>query len=338
VRILRVPNLDVASWNLFGRKIRQNGGARARSFTVSGWPLLTYHFSGTGPTGTHRRVREIFDPGNAATAEIERLYEAAIEKHGQAYLERLLPAWDAFDNGKPIPAEARKLYRRHADLRTTFPTPYATDGDSYYAWLTENRPALMKAIRLNAPRARQAFQELFDEQYYLATYPDAAEAIKYRKLDTALDHYVRIGSKLNYDPNEFFVSIFYRHRAKHHDSYNLENGDYNIERTLLWHYLTVGLANGIEPIEFFDSNWYLRENSDLEVAFRVGQMTLPLAHYLNFGSYENRNPGPAFNAPRYLSDVPDARRLVETRRVRGAFGAFVRLGNVEGRIQLAGED
>lgn len=337
VRILRVPNLDVASWNLFGRVIRQKKAGNERSFTVNGWPLLTYHFSGTGPTGTHRRVREIFDPGNGATAEIERLYEAAIHKYGQATLARIAPAWDSFDNGKLIPAEARKLYRRHPDLQSAFPDPYATGNDSYFAWLIQHRPALMSAIRLSPARARQAFQELFDEQYYLATYPDAAQSISAGKFSNPVEHYVRLGSRLNYDPNEFFVSVYYRERAKHHDSYLLENGRYGVERTLLWHYIVVGLANGIEPIEFFDSNWYLREYADLEAAFRVGQLTLPLAHYLNFGAHENRNPGPSFNATRYLSDVPEARRLVETRRVRGAFGALVRLGNVEGRLSVPGD-
>lgn len=336
VKVLRVPNLDVASWNLFGREIRQKKAGNERSFTVSGWPLLTYHFSGTGPTGTHRRVREIFDPGNGATAEIERLYEQRIAKHGQAYLSRTPPLWDSFDNGKPIPAEARKLYRRHPDLQNAFSDPYLTENDSYYSWLTQNRPALMSAIRLSPPRARQAFQELFDEQFYLASHPDASEAVGTGKFANALDHYIRIGSRLNYDPNEFFVSTYYRERAKHHDSYLLESGRYSIERTLLWHYLTVGLANGVEPIEFFDSNWYLREHADLEVAFRIGQLTVPLAHYLHFGAHENRNPGPGFNATRYLSDVPEARRLVESRRARGAFGAFVRLGNVEGRVNAPG--
>jgi hypothetical protein len=332
VSILRVPNLDVASWNLFGREIEQSRADDEQSFTVDGFPLLTYHFSGTGPTGAHRRIREIFDPGNGAVAEIERLYEVAIGRNGQKELELIPPYWDLFDNGVLIEAEVRKLYRRHKDLQLAFSTPYSTGGlTTYYRWLSENRPSLVKALRVGLPRARQAFQELFDERYYLDRYPDVAAAVTNGSFTSALDHYLKLGSMLNYDPNEFFVATYYRERAKHHNSYLLGQSN-SVESTLLWHYLTVGMANGIEPIEFFDSSWYLKEYSDLEVAFRIGQLSLPLVHFLHFGSYENRNPGPRFNATRYLNDVPEARQMAESRASRGAFGAFVKMGNVAGRL------
>ncbi len=336
VKVLRVPNLDVASWNLFGRTIRQaaasdtadHGGA----FTVDDWPLITYHFSGTGPTGTHKRVRDIFDPGNGATAEIERLYEAAIARHGQADFERIDCAYDRFENDTPVTASVRKLYRRHPDLQRAFPNPYATpqDGLHLLLWVQRNRPGNSAGVAVPQERLTGAFNDLFDAEYYLAIYPDAAAAVEAGRFSSALDHYCQIGSGLMLDPNEFFVSSDYFDRAGYLERHRLRGS--GRERTLLWHYLTVGLPNGIEPIEFFDSRWYFEQNPDVAHALRLGMVSCPLAHFLKNGSREGRDPGPDFKTGHYLDATPVARKIAETGKAPGGFGALVRLGGVTGRI------
>lgn len=334
VRILRVPNLDVASWNLFGRTIRQNQPGDPASFTVDATPLITYHFSGTGPKGAHKRIREIFDPGNGATAEIERLYEAAIARHGQAELAVRDCAFDRFDDGTHITSSARKLYRDHQDLQRAFPDPFAHDTArlTYQSWLRANRPGAIDGLILPAALLDRAFSDLFDEDYYLAAHPDAADAVARGRYASALDHYCQIGSRLFLDPNEFFVSSFYHDRASDHDQHLLRSHAGTKQGTLLWHYLVSGLANGIEPIEFFDSRYYLEQNGDLRDAFRLRQVTTPLAHFLHHGSKEGRNPGPRFNGASYLETDAAARDLAGKADVRGSFGAFVRLGGVAGRV------
>ena len=332
VRVLRVPNLDVASWNLFGRTLRQTRAGKPYTFTVDGYPLITYHFSGTGPTGTHRRIRDIFDPGNGATAEIERLYEEAIAAHGQAEFEQIPCAYDLFEDGTPIAAEARKLYRRHADLQQAFADPYATPRDElcYLRWLQRNRPQAGQGLAIVPGRLARAFEDLFDEDYYLASNPEVAEDISAGRYQSALDHYCRVGSRLGLDPNAFFVTSFYLDQAGYHDGHRLRAG--GREGTLLWHYLTVGLPNGIEPIEFFDSRWYLARNEDVMRAVRLGGVTSPLAHFLHHGSGEGRDPGPDFNSTQYLSCTPAAREIIERSETTGAFAALVRLGGVAGRV------
>lgn len=332
VRILRVPNLDVASWNIFGRTLRQTRAGDDTAFTVDDYPLITYHFSGTGPTGTHRRIRDMFDPGNSATAEIERLYEAAIARHGQAELEHIPSAYDSFDNGAPVTAEARKLYRRHADLQEAFGDPYSTPADrlSYLVWLQRHRPQAGQGLAIAPDRIARAFDELFDEAYYLSTHPDAAEEIRAGRFKSALDHYCRVGSRLFLDPNEFFVTAYYDDRAGYHDRYRLRAT--GREGTYLWHYLAVGLPNGIEPIEYFDSRWYLEQNEDVARALRLGAVTSPLAHFLNHGSREGRDPGPDFSSSAYLRCTPDARKIADRDKKAGAFGALVQLGGVAGRV------
>ncbi|MDH3668470.1 MAG: hypothetical protein OEN23_16215 [Paracoccaceae bacterium] len=333
VRILKQPNLDVASWNLAGREIVQTRAGDPASFEVDGLPLITYHFSGTGPAGTHRRVREIFDPGNAAVAEIERLYEEAIARHRQAALEHHAPGHDFFDDGTDITPAARRLYRRHADLRDAFPDPYAcpADAPSYRNWLRANRPGAIAGLCLAPHRLEQAYRDLFDADFYLDRYPKALAAIAAGTYRDALDHYERIGARQFHDPNPFFVSSYYFDRASGHDPWPLSAHAGRREGTLLWHYLTVGLPSGLEPVEFFDSRWYLANNRDVETAFRLGSVSTPLAHFLHDGNRENRAPGPEFAGESYLQATPPARAAAEA---HGAFGALVRLGGIAGRVAV----
>lgn len=338
VKVLRQPNLDVASWNIAGRRVWIDVPPEhcvgepidERNFRVDDYPLLTYHFSGTGPTGTHRRIREIFDPSNPAMAEVERHYEAAIEANGQSRLAHIPPAYDLFDNGRPVLAEMRKLYRLHADLQATFPDPYATgvSGKSYLEWLNHNRPDWGR-VAVHPQRKMQAFDELFSEVYYLEKYPDAAEAVESGQYQSAKDHYIKIGSSLFYDPNEFFVSRYYFTQISDRDRHFLRSKQPGIENTLLWHYIVSGLPNGVEPIEFFDSGWYLDQYPDVRAAFKDGQLATPMRHFLLWGSAADRLPGPKF--------VPSAHPKPDPKQTdaHGIFGYFVRNGGVEGRLNLS---
>ncbi len=333
VAILKQPGLDVASWNLSHRALRQTLPGDLSSFTVDGQPLLTYHFSGTGPTGTHRRVREIFAPSSGAAAEIERLYETMIARHGQAEFAHRPPVHDFFDDGTPVTAGARRLYRSHPDLQAAFPDPYACPaGGCYRDWLRANRPGTIDGLILAPRRLAQAYADLIDAGWYLDRYPDAAEAVAAGSFRDARDHYERIGSRLLMDPNEFFVSAWYFAQAIGHDPWPLSVHAGHREGTLLWHYLTVGLATGLEPVEFFDSRWYLAQNRDVEAAFRLGTVSTPLAHFLRHGSAEGRDPGPDFRSAAYLDANPAARDLARAEGGRGAFGAFLRLGGAGGRV------
>lgn len=336
VQVLRQPNINVASWNLFGRTITQKDVASdcsTTTFEVDGEPLITYHFSGTGQSGSHRRIRETFDPGNGATAEIERIYEDAIACQEQAQFENLPFGFDHFENGEKITAELRKLYRRNGDLRRAFPDPFScpTDKLCFLEWVRQNRPGVIGGYHVPTEMMQTAFMDLFDRDFYLSKYPEAEEAVSRGQYKSAVEHYCRIGSRMLCDPNEYFVSSYYFDRASSHDRYMMRRSLGAMSGTLLWHYLCVGLPNGIEPIEFFDTQWYLARNADLAAALRTRQISTPLAHFLRNGSAEGRNPGPSFIGKRYLEASPRARKMVGERQMRGPFGAFVKLGGVLGR-------
>jgi len=336
VKILRTPNLDVASWNIAAREITQEEAGNESSFRVDDWPLITYHFSGTGPSGTHRQVREIFDPSGGAMAEIERHYEQAIARHGQKYLEAVPPAYDFFDTGERIPAEARKLYRVHDDIQKAFTDPYlAGGGYQFIDWLREHRPGLLSGLRLPERRIERAFDDLFDTDYYLERYPDALAAVDAGSYDSALEHYIHEGSAMLYDPCEFFVSRYYFEQAKYLEGFRMRALPRSKRSTLLWHYLTVGLEHGIEPIEFFDTQFYLHRYPDVERAVRTGLITTPLSHYLGYGAVENRKPGPNLDPKALLAKEPELAVMIEQNDLRGVFGALISQGKILGRGGMA---
>ena len=221
----------------------------------------------------------------------------------------------------------RKLYRLHADLQAAFPNPYQMTplGSSFLDWLKDNRRQL-GAVVIGPRRLQQAFDELFDQSYYLTVYPDAAESVAAGQYASALDHYIQVGSTLFYDPNEFFVSRYYFSKISDRDRHLLRSRTPEIENTLLWHYLVSGLPNGHEPIEYFDSGWYIRKYPDVAQAFSNGLIATPMRHFLVWGSNEDRQPGPEFTllGNTAAGDLPRPRG--------GLFGQFVRRGGVAGRL------
>jgi hypothetical protein len=326
VKILRLPNIDVASWNLFEKRISQKNSGDIASFFVDEYPLVTYHFSGTGSQGAHRYIREIFDSGNGATAEIERIYEAAIQKFGQDELGHWQYGFDYFDSGTLVTSEARKVYRANIDLQKHFYDPFdCSDVDSYEHWLQLNRPSIISGIRLSNRMLIQAYMELFDEEYYLKKYPQVANLIRNGVFNNALDHYEKIGSALLYNPNSFFMAEYYYSDAKNFDGYILRENRGKKQGTLLWHYLTKGLENNVEPVPYFDSNWYISEYEDVKVALCLGGISCPFSHYYNTGTTEGRKPHFLFDPYTYLASNDTAQKLVESGKVRGAFGAFLNL-------------
>jgi hypothetical protein len=58
----------------------------------------------------------------------------------------------------------------------------------------------------------------------------------------------------------------------------------------------------IRRSKLFDANWYLSHYPD------IAQASIdPASHYLEYGGFEFRDPGPAFSSRDYLADYPDVR-------------------------------
>ncbi|MEA1834394.1 hypothetical protein U8607_20075 [Methylobacterium durans] len=113
---------------------------------------------------------------------------------------------------------------------------------------------------------------LFDEDYYLRTYPDVrtSGASPYR-------HFLRMGVRERRNPCAVFDTAYYLNQVE------LGFGDPTE------HYQTFGVRMGAEPHPSFDRDWYLANNPDV-----AADGMDPLWHFFRYGRFEGRQPGPAW--------------------------------------------
>jgi glycosyltransferase involved in cell wall biosynthesis len=127
---------------------------------------------------------------------------------------------------------------------------------------------------------------LFDEQWYLSSYPDVAEA----GIDP-YSHYLAFGAKEGRFPNPLFDTSWYLERYP-----DVRDAGVNP----LVHYLRYGASEGRDPNPLFDSDWYLQQYPDVQAAG-----VNPLVHYLRYGASEGRDPNPLFDSDWYFQQYPD---------------------------------
>ena len=158
--------------------------------------------------------------------------------------------------------------------------------------------------------------EMFDSEFYLKNYPDAKDFNN----DLIL-HYMFIGSKFDYEPNNYFNSSYYKRKyglnknpllmylknepeepmkfkninyqnKKIIEESGLFNKQFYLENypetkkykdDLITHYLNIGFKKGFNPSPFFNTEWYLDTYEDV----KKSNMN-PLIHYINYGQYEKR--------------------------------------------------
>ena len=191
----------------------------------------------------------------------------------------------------------------------------------------------------------EALASAIDEDFYLFTYGELSEG------ETAASHYATIGWRQGYDPNPWFST----------QTYLDENpGVAEAGQVPLFHFLEIGADEGKEcqasryaaayfnrslglaPSENesesgregdegnherlairgeFDPHYYLTMNED------VAQAGVdPLAHFIEFGWREGRDPNPYFSTKAYLEENPD----VESADI-DPFYHYIVAGRAEGR-------
>ena len=207
VHIERDPGCNVASWNLSQREIEISKDGR---IFVNRSPLKFYHFTKVGNAGDVMTAR--YAGNNFEALEIWNWYKRQIDG-----IHPIQATWSygTFRNGVPIPYQARVLYRRQDDLKNRFRDPFDTEGESYYAWLRKEKPwifvdntSLLKgadstpqemsaSIRTQCLSGnhldRMTDDTAVDELWYLAAYPDVAEAVQNGVFANAAEHYAIFG-------------------------------------------------------------------------------------------------------------------------------------------------
>lgn len=137
--VLRDPGCHVASWNLSRREIGISLDGR---ILVNGrFPLKFYNFG--NPYGDGAILTERYAGRRLAVYELAACYKRALAASGAPALPPEAWAYGRFDDGAPIAAMARRLYRDDPELGARFPDPFATGPDTYRAYLLANRPDLV---------------------------------------------------------------------------------------------------------------------------------------------------------------------------------------------------
>ena len=135
VCIDRDPGCNVASWNLSRRRVTIGTDGAIR---VNGSPLQFYHFTKIGGDGDVMTAR--YAGRGSDALELWYWYKRQLQRNAVAGVPDGWWHYGVFDNGAPIPAQLRRLYRSRPELSERFPDPFATAGDSLYAWLGRERP------------------------------------------------------------------------------------------------------------------------------------------------------------------------------------------------------
>ena len=136
VHILRDPGANVGHWNMPERRVEVAGDR----VLVDGRPGSVVRFSGYEPEHPERVTKYLEYPTPAeiggAGAVLQR-YRDELLAAGHDAAQAAPYAYGCFDDGVPIPALARTLYRDLGDAAASFGDPFATGPGTFRAWLDE---------------------------------------------------------------------------------------------------------------------------------------------------------------------------------------------------------
>lgn len=127
VYVLKHLGCNVAYWNLHEREVSGRNGC----YTVDGYPLCFFHFSGVKASQpdvlSRHQSRHVIVPGTTL-AELVSDYCVALNENGHRNYQNLKYTFNDFDNGVSV----NKLTRRAASFAVVDnSTPFSSKGDFY---------------------------------------------------------------------------------------------------------------------------------------------------------------------------------------------------------------
>ncbi|NEP83494.1 MAG: SGNH/GDSL hydrolase family protein [Okeania sp. SIO3B3] len=131
--------------------------------------------------------------------------------------------------------------------------------------------------------------ELFDEQFYLETYPEVAEAVANGTISDGFFHFIRFGQFESRDPNAIFNTNFYLATNPGVAA--------TVEQNVLTpteHFINFGQFEQRDPSTLLDTNFYLDRYPDVGEALVTTSLTAT-EHFLNTGQFEGRLPRSLFS-------------------------------------------
>jgi len=150
VHVLRDPGCNVASWNISRRQLAFTADG---DIEVNGSPLKFYHF--TKIFGIGETMTDHYSADNQAVLEIMIWYRRRIQELDAGLRAVTMPPdqhgetaslpwyYGTFQDGRPIAAALRRLYRSRPDVMAYFDNPFDAEGNSFLAWAQRERPDLL---------------------------------------------------------------------------------------------------------------------------------------------------------------------------------------------------
>ena len=130
LHIVRDRGCNVATWNIAHRPLSKNDDG---VFLVANVPLRFYHFTSyDSGAGLDMLAKYAFD--QAVAHELWDTYGKELIAEGQGDARYKSRYYGQFENGDPIPLEARRTYQLRPDLQTAFPDPYSVTDPCYLSW------------------------------------------------------------------------------------------------------------------------------------------------------------------------------------------------------------
>ncbi|WP_094678049.1 SGNH/GDSL hydrolase family protein [Hydrocoleum sp. CS-953] len=126
--------------------------------------------------------------------------------------------------------------------------------------------------------------EVFDEQFYLETYPGVAEAVANGTISDGLFHFIRFGQFEQRDPSAIFNTNFYL--AANPGVATV------VEQNILTpteHFINFGQFEPRDPSALLNTSFYLDRYPGVAEAVATTPLTTT-EHFLNFGQFEGRLP------------------------------------------------
>lgn len=132
IKILRLPNYNVATWNLYYRHIEKNANG---NLLVNGkYPLRFFHFSGFD-IGIHEFMLKRHAPGDKTVFEMTNWYIKRQKFYKQDEIGKMTGFYESFHDGESISRDMR-IYYRNNNLDKKFFRPY--NDDAFRDWWKSN--------------------------------------------------------------------------------------------------------------------------------------------------------------------------------------------------------
>jgi hypothetical protein len=323
IKILRHKGIDVASWNIGQRTLSRDGD----NYRIGEDRLIFYHFSGVGPAGVHRWVRDKFAPADPLAAELEFRYEALINACGQKDLEKVIPSFDLYSDGHKVPSAHRALYRSSPDLMYRFQDPYdvsaapnfrevaAGDAGAPAAGATE------AAVRADLGKLDALARRLFDAEFFVQQ--GAGEVLTETDVEGLWALYGKSAWCPEISGNRFFDPRYY--------ALFVPEGDRQKYRTPLHHYLAEGAGAGLSPCWAYDDAYYLDRYPDVREMIREGSIVCGFEHFSRVGAEDGRDGCGFFNERAYRARHPDIEAAIAAGRLRSGEAHYAMQGHREKR-------